>query len=148
MERQLKPAIRTCQSVGARQEVLARRLARACQLLRARIEVTLQEQNRDLLHSMDQRAHLQLRLQETVEGLSVVAISYYAIELIGYVIDALAGASGRPWLGEVGAGVAVPIVVAIVWIGIRRIRHRLMPADAKQRPMPEPGRQISGIAHA
>ena len=146
MERQLQPAIRTCESVAARQDMLARRLARACQLLRARIEVTLQEQNRGLLQSMDQRAHVQLRLQETVEGLSVVAISYYAIALIGHVIDALAGASGRPWLGEVGAGVAVPIVVAIVWIGIRRIRHRLRPAETKQRPMPE--RAISGVAHA
>jgi uncharacterized membrane-anchored protein len=74
---------------------------------------------------MDQRAHLQLRLQETVEGLSVVAISYYATSLIGHVIDALAGASGRPWLGEVGAGVAVPLVVAIVWFGVRRIRNKL-----------------------
>ncbi|MBV8591825.1 MAG: DUF3422 domain-containing protein, partial [Acetobacteraceae bacterium] len=133
MERQLQPAIRTCESVAARQEMLARRLARACQMLRARIEVTLQEQNRDLLHSMDQRAHLQLRLQETVEGLSVVAISYYAIALIGHVIDALAGVSGRPWLGEVGAGLAVPVVVGIVWIGIRRIRRRIAPAGSGHR---------------
>ncbi|MBV8521824.1 MAG: DUF3422 domain-containing protein [Acetobacteraceae bacterium] len=133
MERQLQPAIRTCESVAARQEMLARRLARACQMLRARIEVTLQQQNRDLLHSMDQRAHLQLRLQETVEGLSVVAISYYAIALIGHVIDALAGVSGRPWLGEVGAGLAVPVVVGIVWIGIRRIRRRIAPAGSGHR---------------
>jgi uncharacterized membrane-anchored protein len=125
MERQLQPAIRTCESVAARQEALARRLTRACQLLRARVELTLQEQNRDLLHSMDQRANLQLRLQETVEGLSVVAISYYVISLIGHMIDPLAGASGRPWLGEVGAGVAVPVVVGVVWLGIRRMRLRL-----------------------
>jgi uncharacterized membrane-anchored protein len=124
MERQLLPAIRTCESVAERQEALAWKIMRACHLLRARIEVTLQEQNVELLHSMDQRADQQLRLQETVEGLSVIAISYYAISLIGHVIDALAGVSGRAWLGEIGAGLAVPLVLGIAWVWLRRMRRR------------------------
>ncbi len=34
---------------------------------------------------MNRRAELQLRLQQTVEGLSVAAISYYIVGLFGYV---------------------------------------------------------------
>jgi uncharacterized membrane-anchored protein len=128
MDRQLRPAMRTCEAVAARQERLSRRLARACQLLRARVEMTLREQNRDLLHSMDRRANLQLRLQETVEGLSVFAISYYAVSLIGHMTGALARAGGQAWPGwltEAGAGLGVPVMLGVVWLGMRRMHHRL-----------------------
>jgi uncharacterized membrane-anchored protein len=128
MERQLQPAIHTCEAVSARQDRLSRRLARVCQLLRARVEMTLQEQNHDLLHSLDRRANLQLRLQETVEGLSVFAISYYAVSLIGHMSGPLTLMSGQAWpkwLTEVGAAVSVPIVLGFVWLAMRRMRHRL-----------------------
>lgn len=121
MERRLQPALRTCEAVATRQESLSRRLTRTAQLLRTRIEMTLQEQNRDLLRSMNRRARLQLRLQETVEGLSVVAISYYAVALIGHVVEALAG-DGRPWLVRTVPGIAVPVVLGVVWVGMRRMR--------------------------
>ena len=54
-------------------------------LIRTQIETTLSQQSTDLLRSMNQRAQEQLRLQ-TVEGLSVLAISYYAIGIIGYIL--------------------------------------------------------------
>ena len=54
-------------------------------LIRTRIETTLSQQSTDLLRSMNQRTQMQLRLQQTVEGLSVLAISYYAIGIIGYM---------------------------------------------------------------
>lgn len=76
-ERRLAPAMRTVALVRERQDSLSTRIARAANLLRTRVDVALEQQNRDLLHSMDRRADLQLRLQETVEGLSVVVLSYY-----------------------------------------------------------------------
>jgi uncharacterized membrane-anchored protein len=69
-----------------------------------------------------------MRLQETVEGLSVVAISYYAFSLIGYMTGAVARVSGQAWPGwltEAGAGVGVPVVVGVAWLAMRRMRHRL-----------------------
>ena len=83
--RRSPPASRSKQ----RQTDLAERAARLTSLLRARVEVALQQQNRQLLESMDRRAHLQLRLQETVEGLSVIAIGYYGVGLIGYILKGL-----------------------------------------------------------
>src|SRR5690606_18426517 len=79
--RRVAPAMRTCRSVQDRQENLSRKLARTTQLLRTSVEVEVEKQNRNLLASMNDRARLQLRLQQTVEGLSVAAISYYVVGL-------------------------------------------------------------------
>lgn len=89
LERRLAPAMRTCQNIGDRLEVLSKRVARANNLLRTRVDILLEAQNRDLLASMDRRVKLQLRLQQTVEGLSVAAITYYAVGLLGYLFKAI-----------------------------------------------------------
>ena len=85
MARRFDPAMRTIQSMEQRLEAQAERANRAGELLRTRVDVERQAQNQDLLESMDRRADLQLRLQKTVEGLSVVAISYYAVNLAAYL---------------------------------------------------------------
>lgn len=120
-DRRLLPAVRTCISFSARLEDLSQRLAWTSSLMRTRVDTALSRQNRDLLASMDRRTDLQLRLQQTVEGLSVVAISYYLVGLIGY--------ASKGWgLGEAGHGVlmavAVPIALAFTWLGMRRIRRQ------------------------
>jgi uncharacterized membrane-anchored protein len=46
-------------------------------LLSTRVNVDRQLQNQKLLKSMNERARMQLRLQTTVEGLSVAAVTYY-----------------------------------------------------------------------
>ncbi len=55
--------------------------------------MALEAQNQTLLASMDRRARLQLRLQQTVEGLSVAAICYY---VVGLALGCAARAGGRP----------------------------------------------------
>lgn len=124
LERRLAPAMRTCASVAQRQEALARRVSRTANLLRTRVDVALEAQNRDLLSAMNQRTQLQLRLQETVEGLSVVVLSYYAIGLLGYMGR---GAQAAGWWGaslELGLGLAVPVVVGTLWVAMRGLRRR------------------------
>ncbi|TKD50946.1 DUF3422 family protein [Sphingomonas baiyangensis] len=119
-ERRLAPALRTCESFAARLEDLQQRTAWTSSLLRTRIDIALAKQNRDLLESMDRRTRMQLRLQQAVEGLSVVAISYYLVSLIGY--------AGYPLFGEARAlamAVAVPVVVAGVWLAAHRLRRQL-----------------------
>ena len=88
------------------------------------MDVALEEQNANLLRSMNRRATLQLRLQETVEGLSVVAISYYTIGLVSYVLKATKSA-GMHIDPETGTGLAILPVVAAVWLGLRRMKKRL-----------------------
>lgn len=121
IERRFEPALRTCRSVQERQTSLEQRIARSANLARTRVFVELERQNGELLTSMDRRAHLQLRLQETVEGLSVAAISYYVVGLLGYLLKPLQELGG----GELPTALSVPFVVALVWWGMRRARDRL-----------------------
>ncbi|WP_050602800.1 DUF3422 family protein [Ruegeria sp. 6PALISEP08] len=122
MMRRYDPAIRTVKSTERRLQALSDRAIRAGELLRTRVDVERSEQNQALLESMDRRADLALRLQHTVEGLSVVAISYYAVSLVSYLLYPLT-ASGIS-KGMLTAAVTIP-VVAGVWFAIRRIRKRL-----------------------
>ena len=85
LARRMAPAMRTCAMLEERQAKLSEKLSRAANLLRTRVDVEIERQNRDLLSAMNDRARMQLRLQETVEGLSVAAISYYVVGLAAYV---------------------------------------------------------------
>ncbi|MDF1669134.1 MAG: DUF3422 domain-containing protein [Roseovarius sp.] len=120
MMRRFQPAMRTVRSTAARLEAMAERATRAGHLLRTRVDVERSAQNQELLVSMDRRADLHLRLQKTVEGLSVVAISYYAVSLAGYLLYPLSQAAGIS-KGLMLAGVTLPVVAAVWWM-VRRIR--------------------------
>jgi len=131
MDRRLAPAMKTCESAAERQQLLARRAARAGDLLRTRVDIALEEKNRDLLRSMNRRAQLQLRLQETVEGLSVVAISYYLLGLVLYAAKGLKGA-GLPVDPDIAALVALPVIVGAVVLGVRRLRRALVSGHGEE----------------
>jgi uncharacterized membrane-anchored protein len=123
LARRMAPAIRTCATTEERQATLSRKLARAANLLRTRVDVELEQQNQELLKSMNARTRLQLRLQATVEGLSVAAISYYVVGLFGYLVK---GAHDAGWPIEPSLATAafVPIAVLAIWWTVRRIRSR------------------------
>ena len=122
MARRYDPAMRTVQSTERRLKAMSDRAIRAGDLLRTRVDVQRSAQNQQLLASMDQRADLQLRLQRTVEGLSVVAISYYALNLALYVLKPAGKALEVP--DAMVAAIAAPVIVLLVWMIVRRIRRR------------------------
>jgi uncharacterized membrane-anchored protein len=105
-----------------RQLNLSRKLTRAANLLRTRVDVEIEQQNRDLLSSMNQRAQSQLRLQQTVEGLSVAAVSYYVIGLLSYILKGAKDAGFLLIDTGIATALSVPIVVILVWFMIKRIR--------------------------
>ena len=123
MTRRYDPAMRTVKSAERRLQQMAERAERAGELLRTRVDVDRTHQSQLLLQSMDRRADLQLRLQHTVEGLSVVAISYYAVNLASYVAAPLTGL----WhlTHDETAAILTPVVVLAMWFALRRMRARL-----------------------
>jgi len=123
MMRRYDPAMRTVKSAEGRLRSMAERAERAAELLRTRVDVERSAQNQKLLESMDKRADLQLRLQRTVEGLSTVAISYYAVNLAAYAVYPLT----EPYGISKGMATAIltPLVILAVWLMVRRIRTRL-----------------------
>ena len=124
MSRRLSPAMATCESVAHRLREMSERVAQASGLLSTRVEIAREKQNQALLGSMDRRAKLQLRLQQTVEGLSIAAITYYVVGLVGYAAKALK-ASGVRVDPDVAIGVAIPVVAALVALALRRVRRRI-----------------------
>ena len=123
MMRRYDPAMRTVKSAEKRLREMSERAARAAELLRTRVDVERSGQNQRLLESMDRRADLALRLQHTVEGLSVVAISYYAVSLAAYLGYPLAKVMG--WTKEMLTAALVLPVIGLVWLMIRRIRRAM-----------------------
>ncbi len=123
MMRRFDPAMRTVNATETQLASLAKRATRAANLLRTQVDVARSEQNQKVLESMDKRADLQLRLQETVEGLSVVAISYYAVSLAAYLAYPVAEPLGIG-KGELTAALVLPVAL-VVWLLVRRIRNRV-----------------------
>ena len=121
MMRRFDPAMRTVTSTQDQLRTMSDRALRAGNLLRTRVDVERSAQNQALLTSMDKRADLQLRLQRTVEGLSVVAISYYAVNLVLYILGPVAKAG----ISKITlAAITTPIVLLIVWLMMERIHKK------------------------
>lgn len=129
MDRRLTPAMNTCEAMARRQEALAARIAHTNDLLRTRVGIVQEQQNRKILESLNKRAAQQLRLQQAVEGLSVVAISYYFAGLCSYVGKA-AKAAGWPINPDIAIGVLIPVIAAGVWLGLQRL-HKSVGGERK-----------------
>lgn len=125
MTRRLTPAVRTCEAISSRLEDLSRRIDRVGEMMRTRVELSIQSQNQELLASMDKRSKIQLMMQHTVEGLSVAAISYYTIGLIKYLLDALYN-SGFEVNKDLVLGISVPVVIGLVALVTRKIHKRFL----------------------
>jgi uncharacterized membrane-anchored protein len=124
LNRRLAPAMDSCAAAARRQEELSARIERASALLRTRVDVAREEQNQKLLAAMDRRGKVSLRMQQTVEGLSVAAITYYGVGLVGYLVKPLKAV----WPGlnpEWAMAAAVPLMAYVVWRAVERIRREL-----------------------
>jgi uncharacterized membrane-anchored protein len=124
LSRRMAPARRTLNAMQERLADLSRKLTRATSLLRTRVDVELEQQNQELLKTMNERTRLQLRLQQTVEGLSVAAVSYYLVGLIYYALQGLAK-FGLIKDATIGAAIAVPLVILGVWWMVRRLKRKM-----------------------
>ena len=128
MARRFMPAVATCQTVSQRLHDLSERVSQASSLLATRVGIARERQNQALLASMDRRAKLQLRLQQTVEGLSVAAIVYYMAGLIGYLAKG-AKAAGAKLDPEITVGVAIPLIAGAFYLLIRRAKRRISASE-------------------
>ena len=124
LSRRLQPAIRTSEAFSRRLESLAIRAQRADNLVRTQIEMGVQIQNKDLLESMELRARAQLRLQETVESLSIVAITYYIVGLLSTLVDPI---SFDKFLisKTVFLALCVPIILILIWFIAKMVRKKI-----------------------
>ncbi len=123
MRRRLSPAMATVAATAQRLASLSERVSRAGALLRTRVDIATEAQSQQLLEKLTRGQELQLRLQGTVEGLSIAAISYYVVSLLLYVAKA-GKAAGLPIQPELAAGALIPLVLWAVWRTTRRIHDK------------------------
>ena len=128
LQRRLIPAIDTCNSVSSQLQSLSDQAQRAINLLQTRIELSIQDTNMALLSSIDKRSHLQLRLQQTVEGLSVVAISYYVVGLIKAIAEGLDKSILPNEPSTIAAIAVLPVILGTSWL-IRRVKNKINTQD-------------------
>ena len=127
MDRRFAPAMSTCSWTQRRLRELSDRISRTTQILRTRIEFVNERQTQELLASMDRRAKIQLRLQATVEGVSVLVLTYYAVSLIIYM------AKGAKELGlmvpaELIGGASAPIIAYGIY-ALNKLRKKKFDPD-------------------
>lgn len=125
MDRRLSPAMNTIDWAARRQQALSERVSRVSNLLRTRVEIEQQQSNQALLETMTERQGIQLKLQSAVESLSVAAISYYIVGLIGYFTKGLKPI-GWPLSSEMTTAIAIPFVIGGVWWSMHRLHRKLM----------------------
>ena len=128
MDRRLSPARSTCDWVARRQTALSERVSRMSNLLRTRVDFQQEQSSQALLTAMNKRQGLQLKLQTTVEGLSVAAITYYIAGLIHYVAE---GLQTKGWINDptVFTAATVPLIALVVWLITRRLHYKVMRPD-------------------
>ena len=124
LNRRMTPALDSCHAFSERLAQLSARITRAGDLLQTQTEMIIQRQNRDLLTSMNSRTKAQLHLQQTVERLSIAAVTYYGVGLVGYLAKPLPLDRWGIDLIVVKAAF-VPVIAFIVWLAIRAVKVRL-----------------------
>ena len=124
MQRRLAPAMATVNATAERLGNLAERVARASALLRTRVEIAAEQHNQQLLEKLTRGQDLQLRLQSTVEGLSIAAITYYVVSLALYIGKTLK-ALGMNLNPEVFAGLMIPFVLFFARKTIQKIHQQI-----------------------
>ncbi|WP_082539785.1 MULTISPECIES: DUF3422 domain-containing protein [unclassified Caulobacter] len=122
--RRLLPAMRTREAADRRLDDLSLRVARSGDLLRTKLGLAQDRQNQETLRGMDASLQLQTKLQGLVEGLSIFAVGYYVLGLLGYLL--------KPWLhgwpggGERVLSALVPLVLIAVAASLHRRKKRLI----------------------
>ncbi len=125
IERRFKPTVRYCAATEQRLEQLAKNVANLGDLLQARVQVEMEEQNAEILRSLNARADAQVKIQRAVEGLSIIAITYYLLNLFKLLYGGLnvlgAGLTAR----EALLGMAVPVILLLgmILLRIRRAKQ-------------------------
>ncbi|WP_114563138.1 DUF3422 family protein [Ephemeroptericola cinctiostellae] len=127
IERRLGPAIRTCTSVKLRLEDISQRVDRIAELLQTEINLQIQVQNTAMLSGMHQSTRMQLKMQKTVESISIVALTYYALGVLGYLFAGIVPSEYKTMVMTI---LVIP-VAGLIWHMQRKLIHQLHESDDK-----------------
>ncbi len=91
-------------------------------MMRTRVSLNMEEQSLATMQAMNRRVELQLILQRTVEGLSLIVLSYYMTGLAGHVLKAVENYLALPGGAGLWTAATIPVWLAVAWGFTRRIK--------------------------
>lgn len=120
-----RPTVRYCVVTHRRLTTVNDAVARLGNLLQARVQVEVEEQNGRILGSLSTRAETQIRIQRAVEGLSIIAISYYLFSVARLLYKGLhtLGLDVSPRTALLTSAPVVAVILATAAYRIVRVRH-------------------------
>ena len=116
------PAVRNYRNFSERSDALAAQITSMGNMLRTRVNLSLERQSLATMRAMDRRFELQLHLQFTVEGLSIIVLSYYLTGLTGYGLKALEAFWELPGRLDVWIAASVPFWLGLSYLFTRRVK--------------------------
>ncbi|MFF0952531.1 DUF3422 domain-containing protein [Rhizobium leguminosarum] len=125
IDRRFQPAVRAVHAAERRLDELAERVSLAGDLLRTTVQVQLEDQNASLLTSMEERARIQVHIQQAVEGFSVIAITYYTVGLAKICLESISELGVDPHVTKLAVLGAIPLVLFAVWAAVRHVRKSI-----------------------
>jgi uncharacterized membrane-anchored protein len=125
IERRFRPTVRYCAATDQRLARLGQSVANLGDLLQVRVQSEVEEQNSAILHSLNARADTQIKIQKAVEGLSIIAISYYLLSLFKLLYQGLhsLGLELSERTALLGLGPLALLTLGGVILRIRRARR-------------------------
>jgi uncharacterized membrane-anchored protein len=121
VERRLYPARKTCQSANARIDRLSIRIARATELIRSQVDLSIEQQNQQLLTRLNDRSRRQLRLQAKLESFTIIVVTYYAFDLVERSIRNTVPAEELRDDILLWVSFSVPLIAGVLWWYVRRL---------------------------
>ncbi len=91
--------------------------------LRTKVDLNIQEQSLELQKSVDETTKTQVKLQRTVEGLSVIIISYYIVSLAKFVFEGIKSAGIINVSSTLLTALFVPIAIIISFLLTKEVKE-------------------------
>ena len=135
----ISPAVRNYRNFIERADALSAQLTSLGNMMRTRVNMNMEQQSLATMRAMNQRAALQLLLQKTVEGLSLIVISYYLTGLSNYVFKALEPVLPLPGSPTVWSAMTIPLWLGASFWMTRRIKRLVKSGLEKNEDFPFPG---------
>ena len=132
------PAMWNYRNFIERADALTAQLTSLGNMMRTRVNLNMEQQSLQTMQAVNRRVNLQLMLQKTVEGLSLIVFSYYLTGLANYVFKALQPVLPIPGNPTIWSAMTIPIWLGVGFWMTRRVKKLVSSSMGEPEDFPFP----------